>query len=242
MPLVPPEVDFNNYHRYGPRKKMSMAGLSIEPVLDKPGDESDGRPATCGVFVYGSMVSPAEISSLLGHPAREGRDYVTASLHGWKRSWSVCTDNSTSVAVRYYEPGSNVRPAVQILFLNVERTQATGAVTEGVLIFVQSRHVLDLDARERNYDRVVVTRSISVDACDTRADPVWTYVGKPRRVSRARRAISDGTARIRTEYVTLVRSGFARSERMLAELESSLNPPPAPVASLVRLVDGRPDR
>ncbi|HEX2362843.1 MAG TPA: gamma-glutamylcyclotransferase family protein [Jiangellaceae bacterium] len=219
-----------------------MAGLSIEPVLDKPGNESNSRPATYGVFVYGSMVSPAEISSLLGHPARERRDYVAASLHGWKRRWSVCTDNTTSVAVRYYEPGSNVRPAVQVLFLNVERTQTPGAGTEGVLIFVQSRHLLDLDARERNYDRVVVTLSISVDASDTRPDLVWTYVGKPRRVSRARRAISEGTARIRTDYVTSVRSAFARSERMLAELEALLSPPPAPVANLVRVVDGRRDR
>ena len=207
------------------------------PVVDvDPGTES----GTYGVFVYGSMVSSTEIGALLGRPARLGRDFVAATLRGWGRSWTVCTDNTTSRTVRYYKPASNVRPPVQVLFLNLERAAAPHAAVSGVVILVEAGHLPDLDAREGNYDRVLVTHSISTERSVRRPDVVWTYVGQPNRRRRARLAISEGTARIRAEYLMSVRNAFAGQEQMLAELEASLTPPPAPVANLVRVADPSP--
>ncbi|MEV4617712.1 gamma-glutamylcyclotransferase family protein [Asanoa sp. NPDC049573] len=184
-----------------------------------------------GVFVYGSMASPAEIAGLLGKDvAVEGVDYVLASLAGWRRTWNVCTDNTTSRAVRYHTPGTKERPPVQVLFLNLE---PAAEETTGYLIFVEAHHLAALDAREGNYDRVPVTDQVT-PAARERPAVVWTYVGKGDRETKARAAIRRGSARIRREYLDKVVEAFGDNEAMAAELVRTK--PPAPVERLDRVV------
>jgi hypothetical protein len=192
------------------------------------------------VFVYGSIVSPADIAGILGkEEAVEGVDYALASLSGWRRTWNVCTDNTTSRTVRYYTPGTQERPPVQVLFLNLEPAKQKGAKATGHVIFIEAHHLSALDAREGNYDRVVVTGQITVRS-PARARPavVWTYVGKASREARARAAILQGSARIRKEYLDNVIEAVAGNDDMRAELEQITGPPPAPVECLDRVVDG----
>jgi gamma-glutamylcyclotransferase (GGCT)/AIG2-like uncharacterized protein YtfP len=177
-----------------------------------------------GVFVYGSLASRAEVGGLLGVDPVEGVHYVPAVLPGWVRDWHVCTDNTTSTAVAYYLPGTAVRPPVQVLFLNI--SPGPGQVT-GYVIPATSDHLLRLDAREANYDRIAVAPVLPVHF-----DVVWTYVAKRPQTATARRAISRGTARIRRAYLETVETAFAGDPAMAAELKASL--PPAPVVPLDR--------
>jgi hypothetical protein len=74
-----------------------------------------------------------------------------------------------------------------------------------------------LDAREGNYVRV-----------DT--GEAWTYVAKPASAARARRAIREGTARVRRDYYDIVAAAYRSHRGMPAVPE-----PPAPVVSLRRV-------
>ena len=139
------------------------------------------------VFVYGSMASAASISAILGRPAHAGHDYVRAVLTGWRRGWNVGTDNTTSRSVRYYTPGTVMRPAVHVLFLNVIPADDPAAVVTGYLLSTDAQHLAALDAREGNYDRVPVTLAEPVVP-----EPVWSYVCKPDRVAGADVVICRG--------------------------------------------------
>jgi gamma-glutamylcyclotransferase (GGCT)/AIG2-like uncharacterized protein YtfP len=180
-----------------------------------------------GVFVYGSLASPAEIGGLLGVEAVEGVHFVPAVLPGWRRDWHVGTDNTTSTAVAYYTPGTDVRPPIQVLFLNIGPSRDPDARVTGFVIPVTSAHLSRLDAREANYDRIAVA-PVSAQHFDV----VWAYVAKPRQAATARRAIARGTARIRQAYLDAVEAAFAGDPAMSAELKATL--PPTPVVPLDR--------
>jgi hypothetical protein len=115
-----------------------------------------------------------------------------------------------------------------VLFLNIVPTGDPRDVVTGYVLRLDRPHLAVLDAREGNYDRVTVTVP--------GAGEVWTYVGKPDRVAGAEEAIRRGTARIRREYLQVVRAAFAEHDDMAAELEESLTPRPAPVEPLDRVV------
>jgi gamma-glutamylcyclotransferase (GGCT)/AIG2-like uncharacterized protein YtfP len=239
-------MDLTDHKRYYLRRSLQVGRpVAVEPIVDgtRKGAERGERAwrgwdrfndvSDYGVFVYGSMASPAEIGAILGHPAVEGVDYLRAHLRGWHRTWNVCTDNTTTTKVRYYTPGTDERPPVQVLFLTVEPDNERSV--SGYILRVKVDHLMALDIREGNYNRVLVTGDISVD--DGRAPAVvWTYVGKEARVAKARAAIMRGTARVRREYLDNVVAAFEGNHEMLAELQATLSPPPAPVESLDRQV------
>jgi gamma-glutamylcyclotransferase (GGCT)/AIG2-like uncharacterized protein YtfP len=184
-----------------------------------------------GVFVYGSLASRAEVGDLLGVEPVEGVHYVPAVLPGWTRDWHVCTDNTTSTAVGYYLPGTDVRPPVQVLFLNIGPSHDRSARVTGFVVPVTPAHLGRLDAREANYDRIAVAPSTPVAF-----EVVWTYVAKPAQATTAREAIARGTARIRRAYLDSVEAAFARDPVMSAELRAAL--PAARVVSLDRRLLG----
>jgi gamma-glutamylcyclotransferase (GGCT)/AIG2-like uncharacterized protein YtfP len=182
-----------------------------------------------GVFVYGSLASRAEVGGLLGIDPVEGVHYVPATLPGWRRDWHVCTDNSMSTQVAYYTPGTDVRPPIQVLFLNISPSRDRAARVTGFVIPVTSAHLSRLDAREANYDRIAVAPSTSPDF-----EVVWTYVAKPSQATTARQAIARGTARIRRAYLDSVETAFTGDPIMAAELKATLSPPPTPIVPLER--------
>ncbi|MBL7261602.1 gamma-glutamylcyclotransferase family protein [Paractinoplanes lichenicola] len=180
--------------------------------------------------MYGSMASADEIGTILGRPAVAGVDYLRATLHGWRLSWNVCTDNTTSREVRYYEPGTGTRPQIQVLFLNVEPDG--DAQTSGYVMRVEAEHLQKLDVREGNYNRVLVTDEIAAEG--GRPEVVWTYVGKPGRAANARAGIVRGTARIRRAYLDKVVAAFEGRGENLANLQAALARADVPVVELER--------
>lgn len=65
-------------------------------------------------------------------------------------------------------------------------------------------------------------------------------MGKASREAKARAAILRGSARVRKEYLDNVIEAFDRNDDMMAELEETMRPPPAPVECLDRVVEQAP--
>jgi hypothetical protein len=140
-------------------------------------------PGRACVFGYGSLVA-------------DGAGCIVAILRGWRRCWGVAMDNRLDLAgyksYRLRSDGS--RPAVSVAFLDIVRDPAS-AVT-GICIPVDDRRLAELDARERNYDRVDVTSAIDGDH-----GTVWAYVGSGDGRARLRDGLSRGRAVVSRDYL-----------------------------------------
>ena len=148
------------------------------------------------VFGYGSLAARRG-----GRPAR---------LEGHRRVWGVAMDNTKAIPGYkvYRRPGAGdsgrdgERPAVFVAFLDV--VEEPGAATDGLLVEVDDDALRELDARERNYDRIDVTAAV-VDA----PGRVWTYRGSAAGRARLRLGRAHGTAVVALDYVRGVRATFA---------------------------------
>src|SRR4051812_47544581 len=141
---------------------------------------------TTFVFGYGS---------LLRRP-----DGIPCHLLGHRRAWNVAMDNRRTIrGYKYYvDPGTGERPPVHVAFLNLYPA-AEGRVN-GIAFPTAAEELDELDRRERNYDRIDVTRLLDVDLGGT----VWTYLGS----EAARERFEAGTAVVDQNYVEDVRDGF----------------------------------
>ena len=139
------------------------------------------------VFGYGS---------LLRRP-----DGVPCHLLGHRRAWNVAMDNRQTIpGYKYYvDPETGERPPVHVTFLNLYPA-AEGRVN-GIAFPVTAEALDELDRRERNYDRIDVTRLLDVDLEGT----VWTYLGS----DAARERFAAGTAVVAQDYFDAIREDFA---------------------------------
>jgi hypothetical protein len=135
------------------------------------------------VFGYGSLV--ADLAR--GH---------VATLRGHRRVWGVAMDNSRDLpgykSYRLRADGS--RPALYVAFLDIEPDRA--ASVAGVCMPVGAGELVELDDRERNYDRVEVTGAI-----DGARGRVWAYRGSQAGQARLRDGLAAGRAAVSRDYL-----------------------------------------
>jgi len=138
------------------------------------------------VFGYGSLLRLAG-----GIPCR---------LLGHRRAWNVAMDNRRTIpGYKYYvDPETGERPAVHVAFLNIYPAPEEGV--NGIAFPVAPEALDQLDRRERNYDRIDVTRLLDVDLGGT----VWTYLGR----KDARERFEANSAVVSQDYFDAVRDGF----------------------------------
>ena len=143
------------------------------------------------VFGYGSLVADSE----RGH---------VATLRGHRRVWGVAMDNSRDLpgykSYRLRADGS--RPQIFVAFLDIEPDPAATVI--GVCTPVGDGDLLELDRRERNYDRVDVT-----DAVDGARGRVWAYRGSRAGQERLRDGLASGRAAVSRDYLDGVLAGIA---------------------------------
>ncbi|GIF58356.1 hypothetical protein Air01nite_44510 [Asanoa iriomotensis] len=198
------------------------------------GWEHFGEPARYAVFGYGSLAHPNTIRQLCGAVERD-KNFFIAELSDWRRSWTVCTDNTDrSRSVAYFEPDSDNRIDGQILFLNLVREKASSV--RGVVLLVQSDALAYLDDREGNYDRVDVTSSVDLSgvADELKPDVVWAYVGKESAVRQANRGIVRRSAVIWRPYLDRLSDAFAQHDNLLETFQREPLPPDVRVVDLDR--------
>lgn len=146
--------------------------------------------APAHVFGYGSLSAQ--------HGARP------AWLLDHRRVWGVAMDNAVTIpGYKLYRDEDGSRPDVCVAFLDLE---PGGAGVNGVLLDADPDRLAELDARERNYERVDVTGAI---AEPPPAGRVWAYMGRAEARERLRSARATGRAVVQERYASDVEAGFA---------------------------------
>jgi Gamma-glutamyl cyclotransferase, AIG2-like len=178
------------------------------------------------VFGYGSLAALADGMVASRTPRATG---FVCDLRGYRRQWGVAMDNRRDLpGYKHYTDAAGHRLAVFVCFLDIE-ADARGSVN-GLCVPVDDARLTELDARERNYDRIDVS-----DLVDAEGARVWTYVGaRPSRL-RMRWAVAAHRAVIDAGYLDTVTNGFqALGEGERARCAQSLAPGLLPVVALTR--------
>ena len=151
---------------------------------------------------------------------------IPCHLLGHRRAWNVAMDNRQTIpGYKYYvDPDTGERPPVHVTFLNIYPA-AEGRVN-GIAFPITAEALDQLDRRERNYDRIDVTRLLDVDLGGT----VWTYLGS----EAARERFEAGAAVVSQDYFDAVREDFA-TVGGLDEFDQSTDRLTVPLRRLTRV-------
>ncbi len=169
------------------------------------------------VFAYGSLAADLRA----GH---------RAELAGWRRGWGVAMDNSVDVpGYKHYRlRADGSRPPVFVAYFDL--FEEPGAATSGVCVPVDDADLPAIDHRERNYERVDVTRAVSPGR-----GTVWAYIGSSAGRRRLWRAREEHAAVISRDYLERTRAAFAAlGPAALAAFEASAAVGDLPVWDLER--------
>ena len=126
------------------------------------------------------------------------------TLHGHRRVWGVATDNVHHIPgyKKYLDRTDGSCPEVYVAFVDIEADSESAV--RGLVRPVSDRELAELDARERNYDRIDVTELIDTDV----GGPVWTYRGSAEGRARLREGRAAGRAVVSRDYLERVRKGL----------------------------------
>lgn len=176
------------------------------------------------VFGYGSLLDrlPSHPEHPRVHPAR---------LRGYRRTWNIAMDNSVDLpGYKYYVTPDGERPPVFVTFLNLA-PHAKGPVNG--IVFEVTAHELDaLDLRERNYERVDVTRQVEVAV----QGQIWAYLGNADARGRYETGVAQSRAVVSREYFEGVRQGFAAmGPKAITEFDATTDAPACPMSELLRI-------
>ena len=178
------------------------------------------------VYGYASLASRASAAQTLGRPVEFA---AVARLPGWARAWTLGREQAASEKTFARADGSVPRFC---LGLNLDPDPEAPA-PNGVLIELTDAELDRLDLREKRYDRVDVTESISFDhgaAPADRFDRVIAYTAK----ARHHHPTPPEGAVIVATYPAAVEAAFdALGPGQLELFRATTAPPPAP------LVEGR---
>lgn len=129
---------------------------------------------------------------IFGYGSLTPRGARRAFLRGYRRAWNVAMDNTRTIpGYKYYVDPAGRRPEVVVTFLNlVPGDGVAGVLFEGDLD--------ELDARERQYERVDVARALGMPG------PVYAYVGRAEAVERFEAGHRERRAVAQRSYVEAV--------------------------------------
>jgi cation transport regulator ChaC len=181
------------------------------------------------VFGYGSLLERHQGRGASGRSHVETRP---AELTGYRRTWNVAMDNTRTIpGYKYYvDAETGERRDWFVVFLNVVVEPA--AQVNGVLLPASDEFLSELDRRERNYERVDVSRLLSPAV----SGPAWVYAGSPAAVQRFQAGLRADRAVIARGYYQQVIDDFAaQGDDALRSFEQLTEPPPCPVVDLRRI-------
>jgi hypothetical protein len=118
------------------------------------------------IFGYGSLIIPESVTKSLGrHIDKE--DISLVEVNDFTRLWRLVVQ----VIVNY---DGNERP-VNAVFLDIQKLP--GKIINGSLIEVSEEDLNNLDIREKQYDRIDITESVTSRLQGQYR--IFTYTGKP---------------------------------------------------------------
>lgn len=160
------------------------------------------------VFGYGSLVSPDSFGHTLGRRPRLGVDFFEAEISGYGRRWNCGSLRFTGRAPD--ESGTMRQWAIVALGV----TEAADEAVNGTIGWVSNDELVDLDRRERHYDRVDVSEhatvigAAGVGAAGVDA-AIVTYVPRREAIERYEQTRESGSAAVDQRYFDLVDRAFS---------------------------------
>ena len=205
-----------------------------------PDTTSTADPSTDPwVFGYGSLVDPADLALYLGYAPIRGIDWGPARLIGYERNWVVGMDNiHARTDDKFFVNADGTRFRGVVLSLGIAPMDSMPV--NGVVFRTEPRFLPTLDRRERRYDRIDITDSVTTSPAIS-CPRVYTYVPRTDAVDTASAAIAAGTAVVPRAYHEKVRAAFSNLGAVdVATFDASTRDPDAPVVDLEVVRPGTP--
>lgn len=181
------------------------------------------------VFGYGSLASPASFGFTLGREVRPGIDYFEAEIAGYGRRWNYGVMHSIGASVDH----DGTAREWTIVALGV--VPSAVETTNGVVGWVDEDELIELDRRERHYDRVVVSDVATVVGGRRLDGSIVTYVPRADATACYADARDRGVAAIEQRYWDLVGGAFeALGDIQLARYRATTPAPDVPIVAMTR--------
>ena len=182
------------------------------------------------VFGYGSLVSPESFGRTLGRQLQMGVDVYPAELAGYGRRWNY--------GVLHVTARTDAAPPLQRTIVALGVVESAEESVNGVIGWVEEGELVELDLRERHYDRVDVTDQVTVDGQPADAvsgSRIVVYVPRAEAIAHFEAARQRGEAAIEQRYWDLVEGAFADlGDGHHARFHASTPAPDIPVETLIR--------
>jgi cation transport regulator ChaC len=168
------------------------------------------------IFGYGSLVDPDDVERYVGFRPVEGMEWAPAVLNGYERAWNVGMHNiHDRDDDKFYTTVEGERYKGIVLTLGLESNRDMS--TNGLVFRIEPRNLAKLDSRERRYDRVDVTTSITTSAHLNPGSSVHTYIPNRDALATGADGMQAGTGAVSRSYHDKVAHAFAQ----LGEEESA---------------------
>ena len=148
-------------------------------------------------------MSPASFGRTLGRELRPGVDFHEAEISGFGRRWNYGVMHTVGSA----SGPDGAQREWTIVALGV--VEAAAERVHGVVAWVDEDELVELDRRERHYDRVEVTDVASVPDTADVSGTIVTYVPRPEARRHYEAARDSGVAAVERRYWDLVDDAFA---------------------------------
>lgn len=181
------------------------------------------------VFGYGSLVSPESFGRTLRRQLVPGIDFFPAELTGFGRRWNYGVMHSTGT----WTDANGAQHERTIVALGVVESAAERV--NGVVAWVDDDELIELDRRERHYDRVDVAQSTTVQGAVEIRGSIVVYVPREEAVDHYTAARDRGVAAIERRYWNLVDAAFdALGAGQRQRFHATTPAPDVPVLDLAR--------
>ena len=181
------------------------------------------------VFGYGSLVNIKNLEQYLKRKLQPDSDYVICQLNNWQRCWNVAMNNSIDLPdYKYYrDTDTGNRIDAFVTFLNI-RPKPNQSIS-GILFRVSDAELNSLDSRERNYQRINITKQLNIRIQGN----AWTYIGLTAAEQRYQKGLAQNKAVIARTYFDSIEDAYlALSNKEYADYVTSTDKPAVSIMNL----------
>lgn len=156
------------------------------------------------VFGYGSLMNLDKLQQYLGRNLTFGLDFKICRLRNFHRCWNIAMDNRLNLPhYKYYiDPETGNRPESFVTFLNIYPNPSK--TITGILFRVSPQELKKLDQRERNYQRIDVTKRTEEEV----QGKVWVYIGLKEAKQRYQEGLKQKNGMIAQDYIDSIHYGY----------------------------------
>ena len=155
------------------------------------------------IFGYGFLVNIKNLEQYLKRKLQPDLNHKICSLKDYQRCWNVAMNNQVNLPnYKYYRDRTKQRIDAFVTFLNIRPHPNKNIL--GILFRVTDAELISLDSRERNYQRINITKQLDIQIQGN----AWTYIGLPAAEQRYQTGLAQNKAVIDRTYFNSVEDAY----------------------------------